>query len=167
MYKIEIELSSRYLFLSGDSKTIGKYPVAIGKPSTPTPTGDFKVLNKIINPGGALGSRWLQFTTSQHGIHGTNKPWLIGQAVSHGCVRMYNQNVEVVYSKVVVGSPVIIKHNLQLGNYSDHSPVIYTVKKGDSLWSISLRFNTSIENIKQTNNLKGTIIYPGQKLIIS
>jgi len=166
MNKIKIELSSRQLFLTDNNKVLGVYPVAIGKPSTPTPTGNFKVLNKILNPGGALGTRWLQFTTKQHGIHGTNKPWLIGQAVSHGCVRMYNQNVEMVYSKIIVGSPVIIKHIFQSSNFPEEPPVIYTVKRGDSLWSISLRFNTSIERIKKANNLKDIIIYPGQKLII-
>ncbi len=166
MYKIKIELSSRRLFLSGDKNIIGIYPVAIGKPSTPTPTGNFKVLNKINNPGGVLGTRWLQFTPQQHGIHGTNKPWLIGQAVSNGCVRMYNQDVEKVYDKVTIGSPVIIQHLLQ-AEKNTQKPVIYTVKKGDSLWSISLKFNSSIEKLKKDNNLKGIIIYPGQKLIIN
>ena len=43
-----------------------------------------------------------------YGIHGTDKPWSIGQAVSHGCVRMYNQDAEELYGKVPVGTPVRI-----------------------------------------------------------
>ena len=50
-YKIYIELSSRRLILKNNEQIEHIFPVAIGKPSTPTPTGDFKLLNKIKNPG--------------------------------------------------------------------------------------------------------------------
>ncbi len=94
-----------------NNKAIASYPVAIGKPATPTPVGNFRIINKIFQPGGILGTRWMQFTPQQHGVHGTNKPWLIGQAVSHGCVRMHNQDVEQVYNKVRIGDQIVIRQN--------------------------------------------------------
>src|SRR5690554_5755327 len=176
-YKIYIELNTRRLILNNNDKVENIYPVAIGKPSTPTPTGDYKILNKISNPGGVLGTRWMQFTWREHGIHGTNQPHLIGQAVSLGCVRMYNQDVEVVYSKVSVGTAIIIRQSLT-GNIEhpkddpsdsstdqdNNSYFIYTVHKGDSLWKISQRYNVSVEEIKRINELSSDLIYPGQKL---
>ncbi|MFW5980264.1 MAG: L,D-transpeptidase family protein [Halanaerobiales bacterium] len=160
-YKIYIELKARKLYLKKSSKVENIFPVAVGKPSTPTPNGNFAIINKIINPGGALGTRWMQFTTLNHGIHGTNQPWLIGQAVSLGCVRMYNNDVEILYNKVNVGTPVIIKPIFSNKNHS-----IYIVQKGDSLWSISLKTGVPISRIKKANNLSSNIIYPGQKIII-
>ncbi|MFW6028676.1 MAG: L,D-transpeptidase [Halanaerobiales bacterium] len=111
-YHIYINLSARKLFLKENDIVIYAFQVAIGKTSTPTPSGNFKILSKAINPGGILGTRWMQFTRYQHGIHGTNQPCLIGQAVSLGCVRMYNQDVELLYNKVKIGTPLTIKYNL-------------------------------------------------------
>lgn len=172
--KIYLELTSRHLLLKNKNILLGTYPIAIGKPSTPTPTGNFKILNKIKNPGGALGTRWMQFTSQEHGIHGTNKPWLIGKAVSHGCVRMYNHDVEKVYDQVRIGTPVIIKQILTVRKQpttnrpkkTSQSYIFYTVSRGDSLWKISRQYNIPISKIKTINNLKNNIIYPGQKLKI-
>ncbi|MGB4451838.1 MAG: LysM peptidoglycan-binding domain-containing protein, partial [Bacillota bacterium] len=61
-----------------------------------------------LHPGGALGTRWIGFTYQMHGIHGTNRPELIGQAVSNGCVRMHNSHVEELYEMVGLGAPVIV-----------------------------------------------------------
>jgi hypothetical protein len=173
-YHLFIELSSRQIFLLSNSNIIYQFPVAIGKPSTPTPSGNFSIINKIMHPGGVLGTRWMQFTRQNHGIHGTNQPWLIGQAVSHGCVRMYNSNVETLYKRVNVGTSLIIKPKLKFtknnnqknNNSSPKNKQQYIVKKGDSLWKIAREFNTTIQEIKNSNNLNGNTIYPGQKLII-
>lgn len=105
---IVISPPERSLGLFEGGRLIRKYPVAVGKPETPTPLGTFRILEKVMNPGGVLGTRWMAFTYEMHGIHGTNHPELIGQAVSHGCVRMYNENVEELYGMVDIGTPVIV-----------------------------------------------------------
>lgn len=107
-HAIVISLSDRALGLYQGNQLIRRYPVAIGKPSTPTPVGTHKVLEKVLYPGGGLGTRWIGFTYQMHGIHGTNRPELIGQEVSNGCVRMHNANVEELYEMVGVGTPVVV-----------------------------------------------------------
>lgn len=105
---IVISVGERALGLYEGDRLVRRYPVAIGKPSTPTPVGIHRILEKIMYPGGGLGTRWMAFTYQMHGIHGTNRPELIGQAVSNGCVRMYNEDVEELYDLVDVGTPVTV-----------------------------------------------------------
>ena len=168
-YKIYIELSKRRLLLKNNNNIYGTYPVAVGKPSTPTPIGDFEILNKIMNPGGVLGTRWMQFTWQEHGIHGTNQPSSIGKAISLGCVRMYNHHAEAVYSQVITGTPVIIRNylsNSSNNNNNNQNYFIYTVKKGDSLWKISRKFKIDLDDLIQLNKIYNDRIYPNQKLKI-
>jgi lipoprotein-anchoring transpeptidase ErfK/SrfK len=81
------------LYLYHDNETMKKYVVAIGKPSTPTPKGSFTIINREANPGGPYGAMWLGLSKPHYGIHGTNRPSLIGKAVSDGCIRMHNKDV--------------------------------------------------------------------------
>mgnify|MGYP000951470264 FL=1 len=106
--KIIIRRSLRQLELHEDNKLIAVYPCAVGKSSTPTPLGSFAIATKIMNPGGAFGTRWLGLTLPEYGIHGTNKPASIGTQASLGCIRMHNHHVEALYDLVGVGTPVII-----------------------------------------------------------
>lgn len=107
--KITIVKASRLLTILDEDTPIYQYPIAIGKPSTPTPVGNYVIATKITNPGGILGSRWLGLNYDAYGIHGTNRPWLIGQMVSNGCIRMHNDNVEMLFSLVSLGTPVFIR----------------------------------------------------------
>lgn len=107
--KITIVKASRLLTILDEDTPIYQYPIAIGKPSTPTPEGNYVIATKISNPGGILGSRWLGLNYDAYGIHGTNRPWLIGQMVSNGCIRMHNDNVEILFSLVSLGTPVFIR----------------------------------------------------------
>lgn len=107
---ILITTSSRQLTLFNGNTPIQQYPVGIGKPTTPTPLGNFAIALKVMNPGGVLGTRWLGLNYDSYGIHGTNRPWLIGNMVSNGCIRMHNHNVEQIFPLVKVGTPVYIRN---------------------------------------------------------
>ena len=106
---IMISKGARQLTLFSGNVPVRQYPIAIGKPSTPTPMGNFAIATKVMNPGGVLGTRWMGLNYDSYGIHGTNKPWLIGQMVSNGCIRMHNGNAEELFALVVVGTPVYIR----------------------------------------------------------
>ncbi len=120
---IAIELGARTLTVSNQGEPIGSFTVAIGEPGTPTPTGYFfvKELLAPADPDGAYGP--LAYGLSGHsdeinneqfpdgviGIHGTNQPELIGGEVSHGCVRMTNEDITAVAAMALpLGTPVTI-----------------------------------------------------------
>ena len=106
---IMISRGSRRLTLFSGNSPVRHFPIAIGKPATPTPLGNYAIATKILNPGGVLGTRWMGLNYDAYGIHGTNRPWLIGQMVSNGCIRMHNGNAEELFALVVVGTPVYIR----------------------------------------------------------
>ncbi len=114
------------LYLYVGSKLFSTYPVAVGKPETPSPRGEFFITQKAVW-GDGFGTRWMRLSTPWgiYGIHGTNKPWSVGTVASHGCFRMLNRDVEQVYALVSVGTPVTvegitpfvrIRRPLKLGN---------------------------------------------------
>ena len=60
------------------------------------------------HPRNPLGIRALYLGSTLYRIHGTDAPWTIGQEVSRGCIRMYNRDVVDLYSRVPVGTKVIV-----------------------------------------------------------
>lgn len=105
---IIVSIAEKRLFLYSNSTLLKVYPVATGKPETPTPTGVFTIVNKQVNPGGPFGTRWMGLSEPHYGIHGNNNPASIGTAASNGCVRMYNNDVEDLFDMVNVGTVVRI-----------------------------------------------------------
>ena len=110
LYRITINVAARRLTLFKEGKLLKTYPIAVGKPSTPTPRGNFRIINKALNPGGPFGARWLGLSApnGDYGIHGTNNPSSIGKAVSNGCIRTYNNNIIELYNLVPIGTKVNI-----------------------------------------------------------
>lgn len=109
-YSISINLNSRSLSLLVNGNIKSKYPIAIGKATTPSPKGTFRIKNKAMNPGGPFGARWLGLTApnGSYGIHGTNNPSSIGLSASNGCIRMHNKDVIELYNIVPIGTTVSI-----------------------------------------------------------
>ncbi len=139
---IVINLPSRMLELYSGDTLFKQYPVAIGKPSTPTPLGEFSILDKEVNPtwippvlgtpvasgpDNPLGYRWMRFF-ELYGIHGTNAPWSIGKVVSNGCIRMIEENVEELFPLVKYGTPVKIIYDrikINIDNKGQATILIY------------------------------------------
>jgi len=105
-----VEKRSPRLTLYRDGNVLQRYPIAIGKPTTPSPVGEWKIIHKGGKWGGGFGARWLGLNCPWgiYGIHGTNKPGSIGRMSSHGCIRMYNRDVLELYNLVQIGTPVHI-----------------------------------------------------------
>ncbi|MDD4168995.1 MAG: L,D-transpeptidase family protein [Desulfotomaculaceae bacterium] len=172
---IAINLATRRLsFYEGDRLT-RTYPVGVGKTATPTPVGDFTVVVKIINPGGGLGSRWmgLSIPSGNYGIHGTNNPSSIGGYVSNGCIRMYNQDIEELFPKVQIGTPVVIRLGT-IGDKSGNNLIqnqagvhVHIVQTGETLWKIAARYGKTLDYLLSVNNINNPdIIFPGQQIVI-
>jgi len=106
---ITINLRERRLYLYQRQQLYNSFPIAIGKPNTPSPLGTWSIINKKIMDGRQVyGTRWLGLSKPNYGIHGTNNPSCIGNAVSLGCIRMHNHNIESIFPLVHLGTPVII-----------------------------------------------------------
>lgn len=107
---VVIDTDKFTLTLLSGGVPIKRFPVAVGKPETPTPVGQWEIINKYKDWGGGFGTRWIGLNVpwGTYGIHGTNKPFSIGRNMSSGCIRMHNGDVEQLYDCVRVGTPVII-----------------------------------------------------------
>lgn len=116
-----VDKSQNILILKSDEEVIKTYAVSTGANNS-TPTGIFKIINKLIDPvwyksgtivlpespDNILGSRWLGFDLAEYGIHGTTQPETIGKQITQGCVRMLNKDVEEIYTLLPVGTEVTI-----------------------------------------------------------
>ncbi|MGK7876026.1 MAG: L,D-transpeptidase [Xenococcaceae cyanobacterium] len=125
--RLVIKLSERRVYVYQGNQVLTSYPIAIGKRGWETPTGNFQIIQmlrdpawqhpwtgKVVPPGpnNPLGQRWIGFWTDGKnyiGFHGTTAEQLIGQAVSHGCVRMRNKDVRDLFEQVAIGNPVIVQ----------------------------------------------------------
>jgi lipoprotein-anchoring transpeptidase ErfK/SrfK len=119
-WKILVRLRSHRLVVTRADRVIRTFPIAVGKQSTPTPTGEFFIteLLKQPDPGGVYGPdafgtsaysdvlRHFGGGNGQIGIHGTDQPWVIGTSASHGCIRLYNRDVLWLSQRIPLGTPV-------------------------------------------------------------
>lgn len=129
-FTIVVDLSELQLHLYNRLQEVRTYPVAAGQPAYPTPTGDWHIVDKVENPswvnpdpngwgaslpatippgpGNPLGTRALYLDAPGIRIHGTSASYSIGTYASHGCIRMYMDDVEQLFSVVPVGTAVLI-----------------------------------------------------------
>ena len=129
---ILINLPQRMLFHFRQGKVIGAYPVGLGKPTWPTPEGEFKIITRQTNktwkvpksiqeemrreqkvvlqevppgPDNPLGAHWLGLSLPGYGIHGTIAPSSVFHFQSHGCIRLHPDDVAELFGRVKVGTP--------------------------------------------------------------
>jgi lipoprotein-anchoring transpeptidase ErfK/SrfK len=120
--RVVVSIPDRTLALIVNDEIVRVYPVAVGKPSTPSPVGTFTIVNrvasptyykagKVVAPGGSnpVGTRWLGLSRKGYGIHGTDAPNSIGHARSHGCIRLRNHDVEHLFEQLRPGDVVEIR----------------------------------------------------------
>jgi L,D-transpeptidase ErfK/SrfK len=126
--KLVVDLSDRQVQVFRNGKSIGRYEIAVGQKGWETPIGEFQIhqmrknpdwqhpiTHKVI-PAGApdnpLGDRWVGFHADEHmtlGFHGTPNEASIGSAVSHGCLRMRNDDIRKLYQEVGLGTIVQVQ----------------------------------------------------------
>ncbi|MBW4445970.1 MAG: L,D-transpeptidase [Spirirestis rafaelensis WJT71-NPBG6] len=125
--QVVVDLSDRRAYVYAKDEVIASYPIAIGKKGWETPTGSFQVMHMQHYPAwrhpitgqvfaagtdSPLGDRWIGFWSdgrNQIGFHGTPDVEVIGTAISHGCLRMRNPDVRMLYKQVGLGTTVIVR----------------------------------------------------------
>jgi hypothetical protein len=120
--RVTVSLSARTVTLFDGGRQVLQARAAIGSSATPTPVGDFYVNQRLrtTNTGGPFGPGGIGISAfsdvltgwAQGGpiaLHGTNRPDLLGQAVSNGCIRLRNDVVEELFRLVLPGTPVIVR----------------------------------------------------------
>ena len=120
--QIVVSIPDRKLALIENGEVTRIFPVAVGKVSTPSPSGSFRIVSRVSNPtyyhegkivppgpANPVGTRWMGLSEHGYGIHGTNAPKSIGKAASHGCIRMARADLEQLFALVQVGDAVEIR----------------------------------------------------------
>lgn len=121
--QILVSVADRKLALIEDGRVLKIYTVAVGADRSPSPDGEYKIVNRLVKPTyyhkgkvipagpeNPLGNRWIGLNQPHYGIHGTNEPRSIGKAASHGCIRMSKRDLDELFTLVRVGDTVIIRH---------------------------------------------------------
>lgn len=116
-----VSVADRKLAVIEDGNVIATFPVAVGAAASPSPMGKFQIVNRVENPtyyrpgtviasgkDNPVGTRWIGLNQKGYGIHGTNVPTSVGHAVSHGCIRLRNRDVEKLFTMLRVGDAVEI-----------------------------------------------------------
>jgi L,D-transpeptidase ErfK/SrfK len=162
----------------GQPQVVKTYPIGIGRVGWETPLGAATVIAKAVDPAwyvpvsvrrehaemgdplpsvvpagpdNPLGSRVLKLDMPGYLIHGTNQPYGVGMRVSHGCVRLYPENIEYLYELVDIGEPVqIINEPYLLGEldgeliFEAHTPLEDdSISADDRLNDLFVRFGES------------------------
>lgn len=142
----------RLYFFNKEAATVQTYPIGIGDEGWETPIGVFHIQEKRPNPSwyipeslqakygmkvmppgpdNPLGDYMMKFSAGAYGIHGTNIPWGVGGLVSHGCIRMYPEDIKVLYPQVKIGTKLEIMYEpVKIGQrngciYVEAHPDIY------------------------------------------
>jgi L,D-transpeptidase ErfK/SrfK len=147
---ITLNLANMRLFYYPKSEPgkVYTYPIGIGRQGWNTPTGLTYIATKKANPvwnvppsihlehaqkgdrlpgsigpgpDNPLGLYAMNLGFERYLIHGTNKPYGIGMQISHGCVQLYPEDIEVLFNKTAVGVPVRIVHQPYLTAWHEHS----------------------------------------------
>lgn len=133
------EMRLYYFYRLGSKEFVRTFPIGIGREGYETPVGQFKVIQKIVNPSwyppesvraekpdlpkvvppgpdNPLGTHALRLSLKTYLIHGTNKPWGVGRRVSHGCIRLYPEDIPVLFELVKNGVKVqIVRQPVKIG----------------------------------------------------
>jgi lipoprotein-anchoring transpeptidase ErfK/SrfK len=121
-YSVAVSIAARRFTLYRGSTVVLSVPATVGAPTTYTPRGHTFLweLIKVDNPAGAYGpyifglaefsNSYISFNggDAQIGLHGTDEPWTIGAAASHGCVRLDNAVISELAGLLPLGTPVVI-----------------------------------------------------------
>jgi L,D-transpeptidase ErfK/SrfK len=175
--------------VEGEAPVVMTFPIGIGRVGWETPLGETTVISKatdphwyvpasvreehaemgdplpsVVPPGpdNPLGKHVLKLDLPGYLIHGTNQPYGVGMRVSHGCVRLYPENIELLYSLVELGENVHIVNQPYLAGYLDgdlffegHAPLQDDAVSADDRLQAIIAANELIDSEDAVRILQG------------
>ena len=160
-----------YYFSKHSSPIVRTYPIGIGSEGNETPVGVFKITEKVVKPSwhvpesirkekpelppvvppgpdNPLGSHALRLSAKSVLIHGTNRPFAVGRRASHGCIRMYPEDIPKLFQAVPNRSKVtIIRQPVKVG--VSNSRVFIEIHKDETLQTNY--FNEAVQLLRKKN----------------
>ena len=139
-YELVLNVAAKKVILYNKGEAVKEYPVGVGKAPTPTPLGEFKIVRRITKPAwvnpyrqssvtapgksNPIGEHWLGFAMNkknqEYGFHSTSDLNSVGQASTHGCIRLYPKDMEELFSLVSIGTPVHVIYNpIEVNEYEN------------------------------------------------
>jgi L,D-transpeptidase ErfK/SrfK len=155
-----MNLAEKRLYFYHSPGEVEVFSVGIGRDGWETPVGSYSIIEKIkdptwtppasirkeheemgdplpavvpAGPDNPLGAYAMRLSNPSYLIHGTNKPWGVGMPVSHGCTRMYPEDIEALFPKVEKGTPVrIVDEPYKVGWRGDQLYLEVNLADGES-----------------------------------
>jgi L,D-transpeptidase ErfK/SrfK len=173
------EMRLYYFFTERGARVVTTFPIGIGTEGDDTPEGNFMVIEKIENPSwyvpesiqkekpylpkvlppgpdNPLGSHAMRLSLRTILIHGTNKPWGVGRRVSHGCIRLYPEDISKLFDLVPIGSSVtIVRQPVKIGTKDNR---VYIEVNSDDIEENCSYFNETVKLIIKKNLLQNISI---------
>jgi L,D-transpeptidase ErfK/SrfK len=184
------EMRLYYFFNTGTDhdflRLVKTFSIGLGEDDWETPTGQYKIVRKekdptwhipesiwkegrytkrIVPPGpdNPLGKYRFVLSLPSYGIHGTNWPWAVGRKFTHGCVRLYPEDIERLYYMVPPGTPVeIVYRPIKVGTKDGD---IYMEVHPDIYGKIDNPFQTAIDLLKQLDLLDRVDLWRVSKVL--
>ncbi|HUO76083.1 MAG TPA: L,D-transpeptidase family protein [Thermodesulfovibrionales bacterium] len=169
------EMRLYYFHKMNRSPVVTTYPIGIGSEGNDTPVGVFKIIQKIVDPpwypppsirkerpelpkvippgpDNPLGSHALRLSLGTVLIHGTNRPFAVGRKVTHGCIRLYPEDIPQLFSVIPVGMKVtIVRQPIKVGVRD--KKVYLEVHKDDYRQKVDY-FNEAVKLLRKKGLLK-------------
>lgn len=169
------EMRLYHFFAQKGKKLVQTFPIGIGSEGNDTPLGNFGIVEKVVRPSwhvpdsireerpelprvvppgpeNPLGSHALRLSSHSIMIHGTNKPWAVGRRATHGCLRLYPEDIPKLFEAVVTGSKVVITRQPVKAGLKNGKVYIEVHKDGEERPENYMRLAVGV--LKRKNLLK-------------
>jgi L,D-transpeptidase ErfK/SrfK len=189
---IVINLPQRMLFELDRGKLVAAYPVGLGKPSWPTPKGEFEIVSRVQNktwivpksiqeemeregkavltevppgPDNPLGAHWLGLSMWGYGIHGTIAPSSVYHFRSHGCIRLHPDDIAELFERTEVGTTGVLVYQPVLMAVTGDGRILLEVHQ--DIYDAGIDPRQTVRAMAKANGLDRALDWPRVDAVIA
>ena len=189
---ILINIPQRMLFHFSQGQLTAAYPVGLGKPSWPTPAGEFEIVSRVHNktwvvpksiqeemqregkavmtevppgPDNPLGAHWLGLSLWGYGIHGTLAPSSVYHFRSHGCIRLHPDDIAELFDRVAVGTTGLLIYQPVLLALTEDGRILLEVHR--DIYNKGIDPALTVRAMAEANGLSPAIDWPRVDAVIA